>query len=114
MLRTLGALWRVNPGFNPDHAITFSLAFPATSNTSSAETRAHLRNFDYKVRAIPGVQAVSVTLGSHLMIHDSALPFWIQGDPKPAHDSEMPAATFLLAESGFARRWESPCGAAVS
>jgi predicted permease len=101
MVRTLGALWRVDPGFNPDHAITFSLAFPATSNTSSAETRARLRNFDDKVRAIPGVEAVSVTLGSRPMIHDSALPFWIQGDPKPAHDSEMPAATFFLAESGF-------------
>jgi predicted permease len=101
MVRTLGALWRVNPGFNPSHAITFSLAMPATSNTSSAETRARLRNFDDKVRSIPGVQAVSVTLGSRPMIHDSALPFWVQGEPKPAHDSDMRAATFFLVESGF-------------
>jgi putative ABC transport system permease protein len=35
------------------------------------------------------------------MIHDSALPFWIEGEPKPAHDSEMHAATFFLVESGF-------------
>ena len=35
------------------------------------------------------------------MIHDSSLPFWIEGEPKPAHDSEMPAATFFLVESGF-------------
>ncbi len=101
MVRTLGALWRVNPGFNPSHAITFSLAFPATSNTTSAETRAHLRNFDKKMLSIPGVQAVSVTLGSRPMIHDSSLPFWIEGEPKPAHDSDMPAATFFLVESGF-------------
>ena len=47
------------------------------------------------------VQAVSVTLGSRPMIHDSALPFWIEGDPKPAHDSDMHAATFFLVESGF-------------
>src|SRR6185437_6303690 len=26
MVRTLAALWRVNPGFNPSHAITFSLS----------------------------------------------------------------------------------------
>jgi predicted permease len=26
MLRTLAALWRVNPGFNPSHAITFTLS----------------------------------------------------------------------------------------
>jgi len=101
MVRTLSALWRVDPGFNPSHAITFSLAMPATSNTTSAETRARLRNFDDKVRSIPGVQAVSVTLGSRPMIHDSALPFWIDGEPKPAHDSEMHSATFFLVESGF-------------
>jgi predicted permease len=101
MVRTLSALWRVDPGFNPSHAITFTLAMPATSNTTSAETRARLRNFDDKVQSISGVQAVSVTLGSRPMIHDSALPFWIQGEPKPPHDSEMPAATFFLVESGF-------------
>jgi len=101
MVRTLGALWRVNPGFNPSHAITFNLAMPATSNTTSPETRARLRDFDDKVRSIPGVQAVSVTLGSRPMIHDSALPFWTEGEPKPAHDSDMHAATFFLVESGF-------------
>jgi predicted permease len=101
MVRTLGALWRVNPGFNPNHAITFNLSLAATPTTTSAETRAHLRNFDDKIRAIPGVQAVSVTLGSRPMIHDSSLPFWIEGEPKPAHDSDMHGATFFLVESGF-------------
>ena len=101
MVRTLGALWRVNPGFNPSHAITFFLAMPSTSDTAPAETRARLRNFDDRARSIPGVQAVSVTLGSRPMIHDSALPFWIKGEPKPAHDSDMHAATFFLVESGF-------------
>jgi predicted permease len=101
MVRTLGALWRVNPGFNPSHAITFNLSLAATPATTSAETRAKLRNFDDKMRAIPGVQAVSVTLGSRPMIHDSALPFWIEGEPKPPHDNDMHGATFFLVESGF-------------
>jgi hypothetical protein len=60
-----------------------------------------LRNFDDKMRSIPGVQAVSVTLGSRPMIHDSALPFWIEGEPKPPHDNDMHGATFFLVESGF-------------
>ena len=101
MLRTLAALWRVNPGFNPNHAITFTLSLAATPTTTSAETRARLRYFDDKMRSIPGVQAVSVTLGSRPMIHDSSLPFWIEGEPRPAHDSDMHAATFFLVESGF-------------
>ncbi len=54
MLRSLSALWRVDPGFNPSHAITFVLALPADSKTTSAETRARLRHFDEKMRALPG------------------------------------------------------------
>ncbi|HUA14712.1 MAG TPA: ABC transporter permease [Verrucomicrobiae bacterium] len=101
MLRSLAALWRVDPGFNPSHAITFSLSMPSSTATTSAETRARLRQFDDKLRSIPGVKAVSVTLGSRPMIHDSSLPFWIEGRPKPANDNEMPAAMFYLVEAGF-------------
>jgi putative ABC transport system permease protein len=101
MLRSLAALWRVNPGFNPSHAITFNLSMPASANTNSAETRARLRLFDDKMRAIPGVEAVSVTLGSRPMIHDSSLPFWIDGKPKPATIQDMHQAMFYLVEAGF-------------
>jgi len=101
MIRSLEALWRVNPGFDPSHAITFSLSLPASSKVSAAETRVRLREFDEKMRAIPGVEAVSVTLGSRPMIHDSALPFWIEGQPKPANDNDMHQAMFYLVEAGF-------------
>ena len=46
MLRSLAALWRVNPGYNPSHAITFSVSMPSSAATTSAETRARLRQFD--------------------------------------------------------------------
>ena len=101
MLRSLRALWRVNPGYNPSHAITFNLSIPATPGTTSAETRARLRRLDDQLSAIPGVLAVSVTLGSRPMIHDSSLPFWIEGRPKPANENEMPQAMFYLVEGGF-------------
>ena len=101
MVRSLSALWRVDPGFNPSHAITFTVSLPAGPNKSSAETRARLRHFDDKMDSIPGVQAVSVTLGSRPMIHNSSLPFWIEGQPKPANLQEMPQAMFYLAEAGF-------------
>jgi predicted permease len=101
MLRSLAALWRVNPGYNPDHAITFSLSLPSNSRTTPDETRARLRRFDADMRAIPGVETVSVTLGSRPMIHDSELPFWIEGQPKPANFNDMHQAMFYLVEPGF-------------
>lgn len=101
MVRSLAALWRVNPGFNPSHAVTFSLSLPSAPTTNSAETRARLRYFGEKMRTIPGVQAVSVTLGSRPMIHNSSLPFWIEGQPKPANLQDMHQAMFYLVEAGF-------------
>ncbi len=101
MLRSLAALWRVNLGYNPDHAITFSMSLPTNAKTTAADTRARLRQFDTAMRTIPGVQAVSVTLGSRPMIHDSSLPFWIEGRPKPPNENEMPHSLFTLCESGY-------------
>jgi predicted permease len=101
MIRSLGALWRVNPGFIPSHAVTFTVSMPTSSATTPAEARARMRQFDESMRSIPGVQAVSLTLGSRPMIHDSWLPFWILGRPKPANDNEMPQSMFYLVEAGF-------------
>ncbi len=103
MLRSLAALWKVNPGYAPDHAMTFSLSLPSNAKTTEAETRQRLRHFDASMRAIPGVEAVSATLGSRPMIHDSELPFWIKGQPKPASNNDMPQSMFYLVEAGFQR-----------
>jgi len=35
------------------------------------------------------------------MIHNSSLPFWIEGQAKPANFQEMPQAMFYLVEAGF-------------
>jgi predicted permease len=101
MIRTFSALWRVNPGFNPNHAITFNLSMPSTSKTTAAETRARLRAFEAKMRGIPGVKAVSITTGSRPMIHDTVLPFWIQGQPKPEHMNDMPQVLCYIVAPGF-------------
>jgi len=103
MLRSLAALWRVDPGYNPEHAITFSLSLLADGKTTASATRERLRRLDRAMSSIPGVEAVSVTLGSRPMIHDSELPFWIDGQPRPASDNDMPQAMFYLIESGFQR-----------
>ena len=101
MLRSLAALWRVNPGYQPNGAITFNVSMPSSSTTTSAETRARLRQFHDKIRSIPGVRAVSITLGSRPMIPDSAGPFWIEGRAKPASENEMPGSLFYLVEADF-------------
>jgi len=101
MLRSLAALLRVDPGYNPEHAVTFSLSLPPHPKATPAEVRERLRHFAAQMRAIPGVEAASITLGSRPLIHDSELPFWIKGQPRPASINEMNQAMFYLVEAGF-------------
>jgi predicted permease len=103
MMRSLAALWRVDPGFDAGHAVTFSLSMPASYATASADTRARLRAFDAKMLTLPGVDAVSATLGSRPMVHNSTEAFWVEGRPKPANLNDMSQALFYLAEDGFQR-----------
>jgi predicted permease len=101
MMRTLAALWGVDPGFNPDNAVTFSLSFPTDRKTDAVETRARLRQFDQMMSDVPGVTAVSTTLGSRPMIHPSTDAFWIDGEPKPERVNDMDNALFTLADPGY-------------
>ncbi len=101
MLRSLSALLKVNPGYDPEHAITFSLSLPPHPKATPAQVRERLRRFEEQMRNIPGVEAVSITLGSRPLLHDSELPFWIEGQPKPATDNEMSQAMFYLVQPGF-------------
>ncbi len=103
MIRTLRALWKVDLGFRPDHAITFVLSLPSGPGTTSAQTRARVRAFDATVRGVPGVEAASAMLGSVPMLHASSLPFWIEGRPEPTDLHAMPQTMCFLVEGGFRR-----------
>ncbi len=103
MLRSFAALLRVDPGYIPEHAITFSLSLPPHPKATADQTRARLRHFEAQMRSIPGVEAASITLGSRPLIHDSELPFWIEGQPRPAAMNDMPQSMFYLVQDGFQR-----------
>ena len=47
-----------------------------------------------QLRAVPGVQAVSIVVGSIPMNGDSELPYWVEGRPKPAEQNQMDEALF--------------------
>src|SRR5580693_2353455 len=55
MIRSLSALWRVNPGFDSHNVLTFGVALPrAMSRAGPAGIRAALRQVDQELRAVPG------------------------------------------------------------
>jgi predicted permease len=76
----------------------------ATASTS----RSAIRQLDETLRNIPGVDAVSSTAGGLPMTGDDELPFWLDGQPKPANESEMSQSLFYLASPDYLKAMEIP------
>jgi predicted permease len=60
LIRTLGVLQRVSPGFRPERAITMQLLLPQTRYSSTASMIAFYRRLHEEVAAIPSVTASAV------------------------------------------------------
>ena len=108
MIRSLANLWGVNPGFDPRHVITFSVSYPSTPGATPDAIRALVRQVQDTVAAVPGVESAALSAGGIPMTGDSELPFWIDGQPKPATDSEMKAALFYVVEPDYLKAMAIP------
>jgi predicted permease len=102
MIRSLNALWKVDPGFRPDNVLTYSLSLsPTTRSTSPEATRAALRDLSDQLNSTPGIRAVSFSAGAIPLAGEDDLFFWVEGQPKPASQSEMSMAVVYRVEPGY-------------
>ena len=108
MIRSLAVLWGVDPGFDPHNVLTFSVTIPPSVATSPAQLRAAVRQLHHAVSNTPGVDAASLTGGALPMDGDSEIPFWLEGQPKPANTSDMNWALFYIAEPDYAKAMGFP------
>jgi len=109
MLRSLGQLWSVNPGFNPKNVLYFGVALPTGVSSETPDAiRAELRRLHDEISEVPGVTAVSLERGGIPMWGDSEDPFWIVGKPKPERESDMPYALWYEVEPDYLKVMEIP------
>ncbi len=102
MIRSLTALWSVDPGFRADNVLTFSLSLPPAMRQASPEAaRANLRDLSARLSAMPGVQAASFSVGAAPLQGEDDLFFWLDDQPKPASTSEMQMALVYRVEPGY-------------
>jgi len=106
MMRSLVRLWNVDPGFDSHHVLTFDTSFPPIK--SPAAIRAQWRAMQDHLKALPGVAAVSLTVGDLPTQNDSELPFWLAGQPIPSTESEMRSALFYLVQPDYLRVMRTP------
>jgi predicted permease len=109
MVRSLVRLWQVDPGFDPHHVMSFGLTPPPSVLTASAEgIRAHFRELNRRLGAIPGVEAVAQTSGAMPLADDDEQLFWLEGQAKPAHDNDMNWAIAYIVDPDYLKIMKTP------
>jgi predicted permease len=108
MIRTLAALWSVNPGFNPHNVLLFNVTMPRGLGENPPGLRSVLRQMHSTLMSIPGVLFASLQGGSLPMQGDSEFPFWLEGQPKPAAQNDMQSSLFYLVEPDYLKAMGTP------
>ncbi|MGC1789633.1 MAG: ABC transporter permease [Terriglobales bacterium] len=80
LVKSFARLMDVNPGFDPDHLLTFNLALP--SSTDSAHQFAFYQQVAQRLQALPGVRAVGAVSRLPLAGGNSSRSFNTPGDDK--------------------------------
>jgi predicted permease len=102
MVRSIRALWNIDPGFRSDNLLTFGLSLaPSTRNDKPDEIRANLRQLSDGINSLPGVQAASLQSGSFPLLDEDDTLFWVEGEPKPTIGSDMHATLTSAVEPTY-------------
>jgi len=90
MIRSLSALWSVNPGFDAHNVLSFGVALaPMPKDTSPDSVRAKLRELQSRLASTPGVKSASLSWGAMPLGFDDEDLFYLEDQPKPASVNDM-------------------------
>jgi predicted permease len=107
LLRTIGQLWQVNPGFDTHHILTFKVGLsPALTKTPSSTRLAFQQLLD-RIRPVPGVQAADLTNLVPLSEDDNGGPFWL-GTQAPASPQDAPHALYFWTGPDYLQTMKIP------
>jgi predicted permease len=101
MTRSLVALAKIDPGFDPRNVLSFSTSLTSGKDATAAQVRADYRESLRELEAVPGIESASLIGGSLPMTGDSEVPFWLEGQAKPANENDMPFAVFYCVNPGY-------------
>jgi predicted permease len=102
MIRSLNALWSVNPGFDSHNVLAFGASLPSSMRDASPDAiRAALREIQAMVGSTPGVQAVSLSWAAVPLAGDDEELFWLEGQPKPATENDMSWAISYVVQEDY-------------
>jgi len=108
MIRTLAALWHVNPGFEPQNVISFGITMPSLTNRSPGELREVFREIDKRIAATLRVEAISMSWGAVPMSSDDEILFYPEGQQRPATENDANWALNYRVEPDYLKTMKIP------
>src|SRR5690348_2697862 len=108
MIRSLAVLWGVSPGYNPHNALQLNVASALPIGGTPDAIRTAFIQLHDRFAAVPGVQALSLEIGSTPMQGDSEVGFWVEGQPKPTNDADMKDSLFYSVQPDYLKAMEIP------
>jgi predicted permease len=102
MIRSLAALWQVDPGFRADNVLTFGLNLSPAMRTAKPQTiRATLRDLSDQISSTPGVRSASLFWGGSPLQSENDVSFWLEDQPKPTTQRDMSMALVYVVEPSY-------------
>jgi predicted permease len=101
MIRSLVALASINPGFDAHNVLSFSISLSPNEKSTAEALRAKYRESLRQLQAVPRIETVSVVAGSAPMTGDTEMPFWLEGQPKPANQNDTPYAVTNFVSTSY-------------
>jgi predicted permease len=96
MIRTLGRLWSVDPGFDPHKVVTMQVALSPKLGDDADNIRAAYRRLLERVRSIAGVESAGVTALVPLSGDDSEIPVWPGTGPEPPVNQQTESMMYIV------------------
>ena len=100
LMRSFLRLQSVNPGFHPDHALTFNVTLPDARYEEDAPRVAFFDQLLPKLSALPGVRAVGAVMGVPLVGMHFDISFKVEGRP-PVRPADEPSMEIRIASPAY-------------
>jgi putative ABC transport system permease protein len=107
LLKSFWHLTRVNPGYDRAGVLTLQIVLPPAKYSSLELTRSFFEKTIQRVRALPGVEAVSISTGFP-MGRSGEAPFRIEGQPQSDNSAQWPKAYILAVSHDYHRTLQIP------
>ena len=100
LMRSAERLQRVDPGFAPDHLLTFQFRLPPAKYGDSASRAAFFARAAERVRAVPGVRAAALVSATPFTGNWGTIRYEVEGLPAPL-PGRAPAAGWSAVSGGY-------------